>query len=60
MLDFPELLLPARIVSGRSLISCSENRDLNPQTDIDVNFPLKSDFVVFAVGLAIVLLGRQC
>ncbi len=30
MLDFPELLAPARIVSGRTSIRLSWERDLNP------------------------------
>jgi hypothetical protein len=36
MLDFPELLAPARIVSGRISIDCSCLMDLKPETDIRV------------------------
>jgi hypothetical protein len=36
MLDFPELLAPARSVNGRTSNVCSSTIDLNPATEIDV------------------------
>ena len=36
MLDFPELLAPARIVKGRISSDCSWLMDLKPETDIRV------------------------
>jgi len=35
MLDFPELLTPAKSVSGRISIVCSVAIDLNPETEIE-------------------------
>ena len=44
MLDLPELLTPARIVSGRMSIDCALPIDLNPSTVIRVSaFPMSSD-----------------
>ena len=34
MLDFPELLAPAKIVRGRISIACSWLMDLKPATEI--------------------------
>src|SRR4051812_14769249 len=54
MLDFPELLAPARIVRGRTSILCSSLMDLNPATLISamlIRCPGAPRFEALAIAL---------